>query len=244
MALDRAGGGQCIFFLFFPGFRFHSVWHDGFACAQGAGISGGAQFLGFCGGYAVRLEVGTLFFRVPEDGSSKQLSFWPCLLEGFSALHLPPHPLMLSCAPAVFPRDYFLVLVSFREVDFLESGYGESLATWGVVCWRSSIYQATTTSRSPICFSLPLLAELNLSNMPDSTGYHGEKTMDTEKNLPENAVIMTSAEARAERPARVNASGHVDLLDRQCGLLSICATAVTIGDDPRHRLCRRGRGMQ
>ncbi|KAF8175010.1 putative amino acid transporter [Mycena galopus ATCC 62051] len=41
---------------------------------------------------------------------------------------------------------------------------------------------------------------------------------------------MTSAEARAERPARVNASGHVDQLDRQYGLLSICATALTIGE--------------
>ncbi|KAJ6452910.1 choline transport protein [Mycena sanguinolenta] len=64
--------------------------------------------------------------------------------------------------------------------------------------------------------------------MTDSTVYPGEKPVDTEKNVQENVVIVTSAQAGAERSARVNASGHVDQLDRQYGLLSICATALTI----------------
>ncbi|KAJ6559305.1 amino acid permease-domain-containing protein [Mycena sp. CBHHK59/15] len=51
--------------------------------------------------------------------------------------------------------------------------------------------------------------------------YREEKDFDTEKNAQENTIIVTSREA-------VNASGHVDQLDRQYGLLSICATALTI----------------
>jgi len=55
--------------------------------------------------------------------------------------------------------------------------------------------------------------------------YPEEKDVDTEKNAQENATIVTSREAGT---GRVNASGHVDQLDRQYGLLSICATALTI----------------
>ncbi|KAJ7615945.1 choline transport protein [Roridomyces roridus] len=50
--------------------------------------------------------------------------------------------------------------------------------------------------------------------------------MDDEKkqlgDVEENATTVTT------REARVNASGHVDKLDRQYGLLSICGTALTI----------------
>ncbi|KAJ7076672.1 choline transport protein [Mycena belliarum] len=54
------------------------------------------------------------------------------------------------------------------------------------------------------------------------------KDLDTEKSAQDMTVVVTSTESDAERRARVNASGHVDQLDRQYGLLSICATALTI----------------
>ncbi|KAJ6506049.1 choline transport protein [Mycena vulgaris] len=57
--------------------------------------------------------------------------------------------------------------------------------------------------------------------MADGIVYSEDKDIDTEKN----ATIVTSREADT---GRVNASGHVDQLDRQYGLLSICATALTI----------------
>ncbi|KAJ7802584.1 choline transport protein [Mycena olivaceomarginata] len=58
--------------------------------------------------------------------------------------------------------------------------------------------------------------------------YCEEKDFDTEKNAQENITIVTSGEVGTASRARVNASGHVDQLDRQYGLLSICATALTI----------------
>ncbi|KAJ6552575.1 choline transport protein [Mycena vulgaris] len=61
--------------------------------------------------------------------------------------------------------------------------------------------------------------------MADGIVYPEGKDVDTEKNAQENATIVTSREAGT---GRVNASGHVDQLDRQYGLLSICATALTI----------------
>jgi hypothetical protein len=63
--------------------------------------------------------------------------------------------------------------------------------------------------------------------MAGSIVYPEEKDVDTEKNAHENATIVTSGEAGK---GRVNASGHEDQLDRQYGLLSICATALTIGE--------------
>jgi hypothetical protein len=60
--------------------------------------------------------------------------------------------------------------------------------------------------------------------------YCEEKDFDTEKNAQENITIVTSGEVGTASRARVNASGHVDQLDRQYGLLSICATALTIGE--------------
>ncbi|KAJ6602097.1 choline transport protein [Mycena vulgaris] len=57
--------------------------------------------------------------------------------------------------------------------------------------------------------------------MADGIVYPEDKDVDTEKNV----TIVTSREAGT---GRVNASGHVDQLDRQYGLLSICATALTI----------------
>jgi hypothetical protein len=66
--------------------------------------------------------------------------------------------------------------------------------------------------------------------MADSIVHREEKNLDTEKNAKENTIIVTSTEASTERRVRVNASGHVDQLDRQYGLLSICATALTIGE--------------
>ncbi|KAJ7191325.1 choline transport protein [Mycena pura] len=57
--------------------------------------------------------------------------------------------------------------------------------------------------------------------------YQKPKDVDTEKNAQEDATIMTIREA-GTGTGRVNASGHVDQLDRQYGLLSICATALTI----------------
>ncbi|KAJ7774683.1 choline transport protein [Mycena olivaceomarginata] len=59
--------------------------------------------------------------------------------------------------------------------------------------------------------------------MTDHIAYCEEKDFDTEKNAQENTTIVTSGEVQvgtASR-ARVNASGHVDQLDRQYGLLSI-----------------------
>ncbi|KAJ7730277.1 choline transport protein [Mycena olivaceomarginata] len=64
--------------------------------------------------------------------------------------------------------------------------------------------------------------------MADTIAYREEKDFDTEKNAQENATIVMSGEVVTEGRARVNASGHVDQLDRQYGLLSICATALTI----------------
>ena len=63
--------------------------------------------------------------------------------------------------------------------------------------------------------------------MADGIVYPEKKDVDTEKSAQENATIVTSKEAGT---GRVNASGHVDQLDRQYGLLSICATALTIGE--------------
>ncbi|KAJ7224935.1 choline transport protein [Mycena haematopus] len=60
--------------------------------------------------------------------------------------------------------------------------------------------------------------------MADPIAYRGEKDSDIEKKAQENDTIVTSREAGV----RVNASGHADQLDRQYGLLSICATALTI----------------
>jgi hypothetical protein len=60
--------------------------------------------------------------------------------------------------------------------------------------------------------------------MADPPAYHEKKDIDKEKN---DNTIVTSKEAGMRR---VNASGHVDQLDRQYGLLSICATALTIGE--------------
>ncbi|KAJ6550172.1 choline transport protein [Mycena capillaripes] len=62
--------------------------------------------------------------------------------------------------------------------------------------------------------------------MTESKGYRDETKSDNEKNAQED--IVTSTEVGAARRGRVNASGHVDELDRQYGLLSICATALTI----------------
>ncbi|KAJ7832324.1 choline transport protein [Mycena olivaceomarginata] len=64
--------------------------------------------------------------------------------------------------------------------------------------------------------------------MTDHIAYCEEKDFDTEKNAQENTTIVTSGEVGTASRARVNASGHVDQLDRQYGLLSICATALTI----------------
>ncbi|KAJ7860074.1 choline transport protein [Mycena olivaceomarginata] len=64
--------------------------------------------------------------------------------------------------------------------------------------------------------------------MADTIAYREEKDFDTEKNAQENATIVMSGEVFTAGRARVNASGHVDQLDRQYGLLSICATALTI----------------
>jgi hypothetical protein len=66
--------------------------------------------------------------------------------------------------------------------------------------------------------------------MADTIAYREEKDFDTEKNAQENATIVMSGEVFTAGRARVNASGHVDQLDRQYGLLSICATALTIGE--------------
>ncbi|KAJ7017011.1 choline transport protein [Mycena alexandri] len=60
--------------------------------------------------------------------------------------------------------------------------------------------------------------------MADRTGYSDEKDIDREKNT----AIVTSREVGLPGRGKVNASGHVDQLDRQYGLLSICATALTI----------------
>ncbi|KAF7358311.1 putative choline transport protein [Mycena venus] len=65
--------------------------------------------------------------------------------------------------------------------------------------------------------------------MADFIVYHEEKKMDREKNAQENTFVVTTAEAGTENRVKVNASGHVDQLVRQYGLLSICATALTIG---------------
>ncbi|KAJ7305609.1 choline transport protein [Mycena albidolilacea] len=64
--------------------------------------------------------------------------------------------------------------------------------------------------------------------MADTIAYREEKEFDTEKIAQENATIVMSGEVVTAGKARVNASGHVDQLDRQYGLLSICATALTI----------------
>ncbi|KAJ7487145.1 choline transport protein [Mycena latifolia] len=61
--------------------------------------------------------------------------------------------------------------------------------------------------------------------MADRIVYHDGKDLDTEKNAQEHDTVVTSREAGT---GRLNASGHVDQLDRQYGLLSICATALTI----------------
>jgi hypothetical protein len=66
--------------------------------------------------------------------------------------------------------------------------------------------------------------------MADHIAYREEKDLDTEKNGQEHATIVTGGEGGTASRARVNASGHVDQLDRQYGLLSICATALTIGE--------------
>jgi choline transport protein len=63
--------------------------------------------------------------------------------------------------------------------------------------------------------------------MVDPIVYREEKDFDTEKKAQENTIIVASREVGR---AKVNASGHVDQLDRQYGLLSICATALTIGE--------------
>jgi hypothetical protein len=63
--------------------------------------------------------------------------------------------------------------------------------------------------------------------MADGIMYPQEKGGEIEKNAQEHAAIVTSREAGT---GRVNASGHVDQLDRQYRLLSICATALTIGE--------------
>ncbi|KAJ7076674.1 choline transport protein [Mycena belliarum] len=56
-----------------------------------------------------------------------------------------------------------------------------------------------------------------------------EKDLDTaEKSAQDTTIVVTTTESGAERRARINASGHVDQLDRQYGLLSICATALNI----------------
>ncbi|KAJ6506855.1 choline transport protein [Mycena sanguinolenta] len=57
----------------------------------------------------------------------------------------------------------------------------------------------------------------------DTRVAYEEKKFDREKNAQDN-ILVTSTEA----VVRVNASGHVDQLHRQYGLLSICATALTI----------------
>ncbi|KAJ6502842.1 choline transport protein [Mycena vitilis] len=51
-----------------------------------------------------------------------------------------------------------------------------------------------------------------------------EKILDTEKNV-QDGTIAVMADTGTDRQVRVNASGHVDQLDRQYG---ICATALTI----------------
>ncbi|KAJ7936905.1 choline transport protein [Mycena leptocephala] len=64
--------------------------------------------------------------------------------------------------------------------------------------------------------------------MAEAIAYREEKDFDTEKNAQESATIVMSGEVGTASRARVNASGHIDQLDRQYGLLSICATALTI----------------
>ncbi|KAJ7325867.1 choline transport protein [Mycena albidolilacea] len=62
--------------------------------------------------------------------------------------------------------------------------------------------------------------------MADSMAYRDEKKADKEKNIQDSVVMST--EVGTEGRGRINASGHVDELDRQYGLLSICATALNI----------------
>jgi hypothetical protein len=64
--------------------------------------------------------------------------------------------------------------------------------------------------------------------MADSMVYRDEKKADKEKNIQDS--VVTSTEVGTEGRGRINASGHVDGLDRQYGLLSICATALNIGE--------------
>ncbi|KAJ6518007.1 hypothetical protein C8R47DRAFT_1312550 [Mycena vitilis] len=60
--------------------------------------------------------------------------------------------------------------------------------------------------------------------MADHIVSRDEKDIDAEKNT----ATVTSSEPGTPDRRKINASGHVDQLDRQYGLLSICATALTV----------------
>jgi hypothetical protein len=122
--------------------------------------------------------------------------------------------------PPLFPSD--LLMVISREVVSLSLGIPTIFS-------RNSARpdHVLPASCSPPQLRLRLPVGSTLYSMAGGIVYPKEKDVDTEKNIQENDTVVTSREAGT---GRVNAGGHRDQLDRQYGLLSICATALTIGE--------------